>query len=252
MVLVVAVMVGVVVVDVARHQRGGPTAFLERAQPVAASPARDLHDDPRPIAAIEAAEDPFVTTTTTTVLAAPTTTTAVTLPSVDLPVPRSLPLDPYEDTPEEVVGRITIPAIGLDQPLQSGMSLTAINRGPSHWPGTAMPGQLGNVVVAGHRTTYTRPFGALDRLHPGDQVTYTTPAGRFTYAVTGIEIVEPEALDIADQTVAYTATLFACHPPGSARFRIVVKMAMLDPSGGFVPAPAVNVANQAAITAFRA
>jgi sortase A len=239
----------VIVVDVARQQRGIPAVFDELTPRVGAATVQDARDDPRPVSAIDAAEGAFVATTTT---APPVTTTAVTPPAVELPVPRPLPADPYEDAPEEVVGRITIPAIGLDQPLQSGMSLTAINRGPSHWPGTAMPGQLGNVVVAGHRTTYTRPFGALDRLRPGDQVVYRTAAGEFTYAVTGTEVVEPSALDIADQTAAYTATLFACHPPGSARFRIVVKMAMVDGSGGFVPAPRVTVANQAATTAFRA
>ncbi|MCC6436707.1 MAG: class E sortase, partial [Acidimicrobiales bacterium] len=150
-------------------------------------------------------------------------------------VPEALPDDTYADSPETVVGRIAIPTIGLDEALQQGMTLTAINRGPSHWPGTAGPGELGNVVVAGHRTTYSRPFHDLDLLRVGDPVVSTTDRGTFTYAVTGTEIVTPEEVRIADQTAAYTSTLFACHPPGSAAYRIVVHLQLLDAAGRPVP-----------------
>jgi LPXTG-site transpeptidase (sortase) family protein len=172
--------------------------------------------------------------------AAPPTST--TLAGLALPVPEPLPADPYADTPEVVLGRITIPAIGLDEPLQQGMTLTAINRGPSHWPGTALPGDLGNAVIAGHRTTYTQPFRRLDELQAGDQVIYTTDRAAFTYAVTATEIVLPEDVRIADQTAGYTSTLFACHPPGSAAYRIVTHLQLLDGQGRPVPAPAVPLA----------
>ena len=177
------------------------------------------------------------TPSTTTPVAA--TVVLATTPTVVLPVPDLLPEDPYADTPEVVLGSIAIPAIGMEEALQSGMTLTAINRGPSHWPGTAQPGQLGNAVIAGHRTTFSRPFRHLDQLQPGDQVIYTTPGGTFTYAVAGTEIVDPEAVHIADQTLGYTSTLFACHPPGSAAQRIVVHLNLLDADGQPVPPPAV-------------
>ena len=191
--------------------------------------------DPRLRLATAQASTTLASATVSPITLAPTSTA----PAIQLPVPALLPEDAYADTPEVVVGRITIPALGIDEALQQGMTLTAINRGPSHWPGTAGPGQLGNMVVAGHRTTFSRPFRYLDQLQPGDHVTYTTEAGSFTYAVTSTAIVNPEAVDIADQTVGYTSTLFACHPPGSAAQRIVTRLQLLDGAGQPVVAPAL-------------
>lgn len=155
--------------------------------------------------------------------------TPVTL--APLPIPEALPDNPYEPTPQVVVGTIEIPKLGVTADLQEGMTLTAINRGPGWWPGTAMPGELGNVVVAGHRTTYSRPFYRLNELQPGDQVIFTTDAGRFVYEVRGVIVVPETWIDIATQSYAHTATLFACHPPGSAVERIVAKLRLLDADG---------------------
>ena len=141
--------------------------------------------------------------------------------AASLPVPQPPPADPYAATPEARHGQLEIPAIGLSQPLFGGVTLTAINRGPSHWPGTAMPGEMGNVVVAGHRTTYTRPFWALDELQPGDELIFTIGEERTVYELDRLEIVSPEDVHIIDQRHDFQATLFACHPRGSARQRIV-------------------------------
>ena len=46
--------------------------------------------------------------------------------------------------------------------------------GPGHWPGTALPGQLGNAVVAGHRTSHNRDFRNIDQLVPGDEIILST------------------------------------------------------------------------------
>lgn len=89
-----------------------------------------------------------------------------------------------------------------------------------------MPGQAGNVVVAGHRTTRTKPFRHLDSLAVGDQVIFTMEGSRWVYKVTGSEVVPDTALWITDQTAEPTATLFACHPPGSAKFRWVTRLAL--------------------------
>ena len=128
------------------------------------------------------------------------------------------------------VGTIEIPKIDVDKPMFEGITLTTLDLGPGHWPGTAMPGQLGNVVIAGHRVSHDKPFRHLDQLEAGDDVILTTDDGRFVYKVTGTEVVYPDALWIIDQTPDYTATLFACHPPGSTRQRIVVHLA-LAPTG---------------------
>ncbi len=148
-----------------------------------------------------------------------------------LPIPEAVPENPHADTAQNVIGTLEIARINISADIQEGITLTAINRGPGHWPGTAMPGELGNVVIAGHRTTYSKPFNRLNELEPGDLVTMTTPDGIFTYRVRGIVIVPGDAIDIAQQSYAHTATLFACHPPGSARERIVAKLQLLKPDG---------------------
>lgn len=165
-------------------------------------------------------------------LPAPDADTGVTVTTRPaLPIPEALPVNAYAPTPQVVLGTIEIPKIDLTAELQQGVTLTAINRGPGWWPGTAMPGELGNAVVAGHRTTYSKPFGRLDELEAGDQVIFTTAAGRSVYEVRGVIVVPGDWIDIAAQSEAHTATLFACHPPGSARERIVAKLRLLDPDG---------------------
>ena len=93
-----------------------------------------------------------------------------------------------------------------------------------------MPGEIGNVVVAGHRTTYTRPFYDLDLLQPGDPLVFTMDDGTVvTYELTGTSVVGPDGMHIVDQTWDHTATLFACHPKGSAAERIVAHFRLVDP-----------------------
>ncbi len=72
---------------------------------------------------------------------------------------------------------------------------------PVTGPTPPCPAQLGNVVIAGHRTTYSKPFNRLNELQPGDLVTMTTADGRFDYQVRGIVIVPGEAVDIATQSL---------------------------------------------------
>ncbi|HUQ40059.1 MAG TPA: class E sortase [Acidimicrobiales bacterium] len=129
--------------------------------------------------------------------------------------------------PIKPIGTIAIPKIGLVHQVFHGIEMKYINHGPSHWPGTAFPGQNGNAVFAGHRTTYSKPFRNLDQLSPGDEVIFEIDGmGRSVYSVTGTEIVGPKEMRIIEQTPTPTATIFACHPPGSARYRIVVHMAL--------------------------
>jgi sortase A len=159
---------------------------------------------------VELALPPEPPTTTTT--APPTTTT--------LPAPQPPP-DPHASVPLVQVGTISIPSIGLSQPLYVGVSLSVIDNGPGHWPGTAMPGHVGNVVVAGHRVTHTRPFYNLDLVGPGAQLIFTTNEGTFVYDYVSTEIVRPTEVRIINQTAEPTATLFGCHPKGWATHRIV-------------------------------
>lgn len=168
------------------------------------------------------------TTTTTTTTLAPTTTVAPTTVPPTLPEQPTQPIAPPPDPrgwEEEIrLGGISIPKLGVDAPLFSGIRLTTLDNGPGHWPGTALPGQVGNVVVAAHRTSHGGPFRNIDQLVAGDSVMFDTDAGQIEYVVTGTQIVNPDAIWIVDPTDTPTATLFACHPPGSVAQRIVVKL----------------------------
>ena len=157
----------------------------------------------------------------------PTTTTMAGPPGLPQPTrPVDVPADPYAPEPLVEIGTIEIPKLGLVHRIFHGVTLRTIDHGPSHWPGTAFPGQTGNAVFAGHRVTHSRPFRNIDQLVPGDQVVFTVNGVRSMYTMTGSEIVTPDALRIVDPTPTPTATLFACHPPGSARYRYVVKLAL--------------------------
>ena len=146
-----------------------------------------------------------------------------TLPPL-LPVPVAPPPEDGTVEPEVELGSIEIPRLDLQRTMFEGIRLPTLDHGPGHWPGTAMPGELGNVVVAGHRVSHNEDFRNLDQLVPGDEVIFNTASGRHPYRVLSTEIVGPEAVWIVDQTPAQTGTLIACHPPGSTRQRIVVHL----------------------------
>ena len=179
----------------------------------------------------ESATTPATVGTTTpapppTALAAPDTAVAETTPVATSPaLPPGAQAVPKEGEEAYVqLGSMQIPALGIDMPLGDGVTLTNLNKGPGHWPGTAMPGSLGNSVVGGHRTSHTHPFRDLDKLNPGDAVTMTIDAGTFAYTVAGTEIVLPSDIQVLDQTDDYTGTLFACHPKGQTTHRIIVHL----------------------------
>jgi len=107
--------------------------------------------------------------------------------------------------------------------MYEGIRLTTLDRGPGHWPGSAMPGAAGNVVVGGHRTSKHAVFRDVDDLIAGDEIVFTGGDGaRHVYVVNRVEILPPESLWIVAPTDTPQATLFACHPPGSTRERIIV------------------------------
>ena len=135
------------------------------------------------------------------------------------------------------IGRVEIPKIGVSQPMFEGIDLDVLANGPGHWPGTAMPGDAGNTVVAGHRVTHSHPFLDIDQLQPGDQVVFTTAAGRFVYAVTQFFVVTPNDTWIANPTSEPTMTLFACHPKHQKTHRYVVVGHLISAQRTAPPAP---------------
>jgi sortase A len=147
-------------------------------------------------------------------------------PGPRLPEPITIPADSYAPEPVVALGTIEIPKIGLKHRMFQGVTLHNIDRGPSHWTGSAMPGEMGNTVVAGHRSTVTEPFRRINELVPGDAVVFTVNGTRWTYRVVNHLVVRPEDSWIADQTPAFTGTLYACHPIGSMAERYVVRLVL--------------------------
>ena len=202
----------------------GATAVLFVGAGITGGWALTENDGTRASSPTTATGSTAVASTTAPAAASPTS-----LPPTTLPAPDAAPTDAYAATPDVVHGTLALPTIGVEQTLHEGVTLTAIDRGPSHWPGTAMPGEVGNVVVAGHRVTHSRPFYDLDRLRPGDPLVFTlTDRSRWTYELTSVEIVAPDAMHIVQQTPDRTATLFACHPKGSAAQRIVAHFRLVS------------------------
>ena len=168
-------------------------------------------------------------------VAAPTTTTttspAPTAPPVEVSRPEGpvhVPRDAYAPEPIVKIGTLEIPKIGLVTPIYHGITMRNIDLGPSHWPGTPMPGETGNTVFPGHRVTHTHPFRNIDKLVAGDQAIFTVNGVRSVYVMTGSQIVKPTQMEIIDPPPTPTATIVACHPPGSARQRFVVKFALVQ------------------------
>ncbi len=127
-----------------------------------------------------------------------------------------------------VLARLQIPAIGVSEYVVSGTAAADLSRGPGHYIGTAMPGQAGNVAIAGHRTTYGAPFYRLGSLVPGDPIVLTTLGGQtLTYVVSRAPVsVLPGNTSILGYFGDNRLTLTTCTPPFSATHRLVVVAAL--------------------------
>jgi sortase A len=125
--------------------------------------------------------------------------------------------------------RLRIPAIDVDVVVVEGTSASALKAGAGHYPNTPLPGEEGNVAIAGHRTTYGKPFANLDHLKPGDEIILETPIGGHVYKVSRDPFVVDKAdLSVISQTSGHLLTLTTCHPKGSAKQRLVVKGEMVS------------------------
>ncbi|GAA3203342.1 class E sortase [Actinocorallia longicatena] len=111
-----------------------------------------------------------------------------------------------------------------------GVTDADLAKGPGHYPGTAQPGQVGNAVFSGHRTTYLAPFNRMGELVPGDEILVDTATLTHVYRVTGHRIVLPTDLSVlapvpgrpGERARRASLTLTTCHPKYSAAYRLVV------------------------------
>lgn len=147
---------------------------------------------------------------------------------------------------------IWIPRIGMVGPhgakvVVEGVSHEDLKKGPGHYPGTALPGQVGNMVISGHRTTYGAPFNRLDELRTGDPIVIETRDTWFTYRLTSEQVVSPSAVEVTyavpgNRTAKPTQrllTLTTCNPKYSASQRLIVHALLqsaLPKSAGAPPA----------------
>jgi sortase A len=152
--------------------------------------------------------------------------------------------------------RIKIPAIDVDVVVVEGTGSDALRAGAGHYRETALPCEDGTVGIAGHRTTYGRPFANIDLLKPGDTITLETPVGSCMYQVVAPPpkrkaansggaafIIQPNEVSVIGGPAAARAgeiplpaallTLTTCHPKGSAAQRLVVQAVLVTS-----PAPA--------------
>lgn len=161
------------------------------------------------------------------------------------PLPTMKPIDPSEspapDAPPviaepadaEVFGVMRIPRFGTDYAtkIAGGVSRarTLDHIGIGHYPGTQMPGEMGNFALAAHRTTWGAPFALIADLQVGDAIVIETPLGWYTYRFRTLEYVTPKEVDVllpvpqAPQLAANDRyiTLTSCSPKFSLAERIV-------------------------------
>jgi sortase A len=121
------------------------------------------------------------------------------------------------------IGEIQIPRLGLSAVVVQGDSPTILQRAVGHIGDTAMPGDVGNVVLAGHRDTFFRP---LKRVRIGDAITLRTPSGDFEYLVESTAVVPPTDVQVLEPSGGRTLTLITCFPfafVGPAPDRFIVR-----------------------------
>ncbi|HEY6628103.1 MAG TPA: sortase [Acidimicrobiia bacterium] len=135
-----------------------------------------------------------------------------------------------EDEPEENTSfaRLRVPKLALDVVVFEGVTHDALAQGPGHMPDTPLPGQPGNAVISGHRTTHGRPFFYFDLLRPGDRIEVETSIGTHVYEVRESFIVAPTDVWVADDKAGGWLTLTTCNPRFSARERLIISAEMVE------------------------
>jgi sortase A len=128
----------------------------------------------------------------------------------------------------EVIGELQVPRLGLDVIVVQGDSPASLRRAVGHLANSALPGEPGNVALAGHRDTFFRP---LRDIQPGDEIRFKARQRSFDYRVESIEIVGPTDLHVLESSAAHQLTLLTCFPfyyVGPAPKRFIVRAREVD------------------------
>jgi sortase A len=129
-----------------------------------------------------------------------------------------------------VIGRIEIPALALSAPITSDFDINSLRTGVGHIPGTAVPGGLGTVGLAGHRDSFFRP---LRKVTPKMEIRLVDKSGTYHYVVDSTEIVNPDKVEVLDIVARPELTLITCFPfdyIGAAPRRFIVHAHLLSAS----------------------
>jgi len=127
-----------------------------------------------------------------------------------------------EEVRNHVIGRLEIPALSLSVPVMENYDPSSLLAGVGHIKGTAQPGGLGNMGLAGHRDTYFRP---LERISRNMEIRVVDSDGLFRYAVDDTEVVTPDKVEVLDIRKKPELTLITCFPfhfIGAAPKRFIV------------------------------
>jgi sortase A len=134
---------------------------------------------------------------------------------------------PAPPIPHAVLGKIEIQHVGISAMIAEGVDHGTLKRAVGHIPGTALPGEDGNIVLAAHRDTFFRP---LRNIQKGDEIALTTLRGAYRYRVESIQIVGPDDVGVLSPTKQPTLTLVTCYPfyfVGSAPKRFIVRAGLI-------------------------
>ena len=136
----------------------------------------------------------------------------------------------------DAIARLTIPRLGTDLYVVEGDGTQQLRLGPGHLRGTAMPGENGNCIIAGHRDTH---FRALKEIQPGDEIKLQTRDGEYTYRVGGLQVVSPDYTAPLRPTTDAELHLVTCYPfyyLGSAPKRFIVEAQLENSTASITPA----------------
>ena len=136
-----------------------------------------------------------------------------------------------------MIGRIEIPRLALSVVVVEGVDRISLRRAVGHIPGTALPGEDGNVGLAGHRDTF---FRQLKDVKIDDEIQVSTLTGNFKYRVVSLKIVDPENVGVLAPSAENVLTLVTCYPfyfVGPAPKRWIVRARQVSPQ----TAPPANV-----------
>ena len=186
---------------------GGATAAVVRSQVYQARQGRAFPDPERREVASSRAESP-------------------SRPS-EPASPRTAAASP--DADPLVLGRIEIPRIGISAIVREGVDDATLAVAVGHVPGTALPGERGNMALAGHRDSF---FRALRHIRVDDTIRFRSSESRYDYRVDSTEVVGPNETRVLHATGGPVLTLVTCYPfgyVGPAPDRFVVRAYRLAP-----------------------